>query len=427
MFKTKISAIEALEILDSRGFPTLQVSVHTDREVIGVASIPSGASTGSHEALELRDGDPSRYRGKGVQKAIRFLKEEIASHLIGENCLDQEKIDQKLCSLDGTENKARLGANTLLGVSLAVAKAAALSLGLPLYRYLGGPFATLLPCPMMNVINGGVHADNGLEYQEFLIRPIGAPTFSEAIRWGAEVFHTLKDLLKQRGLTTAVGDEGGFAPKLTSSSEALELIVQAIEKAGYKPKEHISLALDCAASEFYKNGTYNGRSSAEQIKELSTLCEKYPIDSIEDGMAEGDWEGWVELTRQLGRKIQLVGDDLFVTNTHFLAQGIERGATNSILIKVNQIGTLTETFKCIRLAHAHGFTTILSHRSGETEDTTIADLAVACNAGQIKTGSLSRSDRMAKYNRLLAIEAELGSQALYRDSNRCRTLGRTLK
>ena len=424
MLNSKMIAIDALEILDSRGNPTLQVSVTTDRNVTGVAAVPSGASTGEHEALELRDGDPKRYHGKGVQKSIQWLKGKVAQVLIGENVFDQMGMDQKLCALDGTDNKSKLGANTILGASLAIARAAALSLGMPLYRYLGGPFVSTLPCPMMNVINGGVHADNGLEFQEFMIRPIGATSFSEALRWGAEIFHTLKQILKDKGYATSVGDEGGFAPKLSSSEEALELILDAIQKAGFQPQKQISLALDCAASEFYKNGTYNGRSSEEQIDHLTSIASRYPIDSIEDGMAENDWEGWKKLTDRLGKDVQLVGDDLFVTNTKFLRKGLEKGIANSVLIKVNQIGTLSETMACIRLAQAHGYTTILSHRSGETEDTTIADLAVACNAGQIKTGSLSRSERICKYNRLLAIEAELGSQALYRDSNRCRTLGR---
>lgn len=424
MINTKIIAVDGLEILDSRGHPTLQVSVTTESGMTGVAAVPSGASTGSHEALELRDGDPRRYQGKGVQKALRTLKETIAPRLIGENVFDQRGLDKKMCALDGTESKSHLGANAILGASLSIAKAAALSLRLPLYRYLGGPFAHLLPCPMMNIINGGVHADNGLEFQEFMIRPIGAPTFSEALRWGAEIFHTLKQILKEKKLVTAVGDEGGFAPNLKTNGEAVELILNAIEKAGYRPKEQISIALDCAASEFYKKGTYNGRTSDEQVALLTALCDQYPIDSIEDGMGEEDWEGWKKLTDALGKRVQIVGDDLFVTNTKFLQKGIEKGVANSILIKVNQIGTLSETIACIRLAQAHGYTTILSHRSGETEDTTIADLAVACNAGQIKTGSLSRTDRICKYNRLLAIEAELSSQALYRDSNRCRTLGR---
>lgn len=424
MFNSKIIAVDALEILDSRGNPTIQAWVTTDRNVTGTACIPSGASTGSHEALELRDHDTERYLGKGVQKAIQNLKGPIAAALIGENVFNQLQLDRILLNLDGTENKQHLGANAILAASLSIAKAAALSLNMPLYRYLGTPFSSLLPCPMMNVINGGAHADNGLEFQEFLIRPIGATSFSQALQWGVEIFHTLKKILKEKGLVTAVGDEGGFAPQLASNEEALELILQAIQQAGKIPGKHISLALDCAASEFYQNGTYNGRSSDQQVALLTTLCKKYPIDSIEDGMSENDWDGWKLLTDALGKKIQLVGDDLFVTNTQFLKKGLEQGVANSVLIKVNQIGTLSETMACIRLAQAHGYTVILSHRSGETEDTTIADLSVAAHAGQIKTGSLSRTDRVCKYNRLLAIEAELGSQALYRDSNRCRTLGR---
>jgi enolase len=424
MFNSKIASIDALEILDSRGNPTLQVTITTDRKGLGCASVPAGASTGTQEALELRDGDKKRYSGKGVQKAVRILKKEIGKELIGENVFDQEKLDKMLCELDDSDNKSKMGANTLLAVSLAIAKAAAATLEMPLYRYLGGPWSNLLPCPMMNVINGGAHADNSLEFQEFMIRPVGAPTFHEALRWGAEVFHVLKIILRQKGHITAVGDEGGFAPKITSAEEALSLILEAIEKAGYRPKEDISLALDCAASEFYKDGKYNGRSSDTQADLLCSLSTKFPIDSIEDGMAENDWEGWIKLTGKMGKKIQLVGDDLFVTQTKFLKKGIEKGAANSILIKPNQVGTLSETIACIRLAQTHGYTTIISHRSGETEDTTIADLAVACNAGQIKTGSLSRTDRICKYNRLLAIESELGSQALYRDSNRCRILGR---
>ncbi len=426
MINSKITAIDALEILDSRGNPTLQVTVTTDKGMRGISAVPSGASTGTHEALEVRDGDKGRYLGKGVQKAVSIVKNQIKDLLLGENVFEQQLLDQKLCELDGTENKSKLGANAILGVSLSIAKAAAHTIHVPLYRYLGGPFASLLPCPMMNVINGGAHADNGLEFQEFMIRPIGAPSFSEALRWGTEVFHTLKQILKEKGHATAVGDEGGFAPKLSSNEEALELIVAAIERAGYRPKEQISLALDCAASEFYKQNSYSGRSADAQIDLLEKLSSQYPIDSIEDGMAEGDWEGWKKLTERLGKKVQIVGDDIFVTNTQFLQRGFREKAANSILIKLNQIGTLSETMKCIRLAQAHGYTTIISHRSGETEDTTIADLSVACGAGQIKTGSLSRTDRIAKYNRLLTIESELGSQALYRDSNRCRTLGRTL-
>lgn len=422
--EAKIVSVDALEVLDSRGNPTVQVTIATDKNGIGIALVPSGASTGLHEALELRDQDPERYNGKGVLRALHSLKGQIAHSLIGQNVFNQLELDQKLKDLDGTENKTKLGANSLLGASLAIAKAAASSLQMPLYRYLGGPFTCLLPCPMMNVINGGVHADSGLEFQEFMIRPVGASTFSEGVRWGVEIFHTLKELLKQRGLSTAVGDEGGFAPNLDSNEAAIEILLEAIEKAGFKPKEQISLALDCAASEFYEEQRYHGRTANEQVELLASLCSTYPIDSIEDGMAEEDWEGWQLLTERLGKNIQLVGDDLFVTNTKFLQKGLEMHVANSVLIKLNQIGTLSETMACIRLARAHGYTTILSHRSGETEDTTIADLAVATHSGQIKTGSLSRTDRTCKYNRLLAIEADLGDQALYRDSNRCRTLGR---
>jgi enolase len=425
MFNSKIIAVDALEILDSRGNPTIQASITTDQNVRSTASVPSGASTGEHEALELRDKDPQRYHGKGVQKGVHRLKEEIAQILIGKNVFEQEKLDQELCRSEGSENKSNWGANTLLAASLGIAKAAALTLKIPLYRYLGGPSACLLPCPMMNVINGGAHADNGLEFQEFMIRPIGASTFSEGLRWGAEIFHTLKKILKQKKLITAVGDEGGFAPNLNSNDEALELIIQAIETAGFQPGSQVSLALDCAASEFYKQRLYNGRTSEQQIDLLVSLCARYPIDSIEDGMGENDWEGWKQLTERLGKKVQLVGDDIFVTNTAFLRRGLSQKIGNSILIKLNQIGTLSETLACVRLGQTHGYTTIPSHRSGETEDTTLADLAVAIQAGQIKTGSLSRTDRICKYNRLLNIEAELGSQALYRDSNRCRHLGRS--
>ncbi|MCH9608477.1 MAG: Enolase [Chlamydiales bacterium] len=414
----KIRAIDALEILDSRGNPTLQVTVKTD-DVSATAAVPSGASTGEHEALELRDGEKKRYFGKGVRKAVSNVQKKIADLLVGESVLDQLTLDQKMIDADGTETKSRFGANAILGASLAIAKAGAKTAHLPLYRYLSGPDACLLPCPMMNVINGGVHADNNLHFQEFMIRPVGAPNFSEAVRWGAEIFHTLKKILSDKGHITAVGDEGGFAPNLKSHEEALDLILLAIEKAGYKPKEEVTLALDCAASEFFKEN-YLDRSTEEHISYLSSLCDTYPIDSIEDGMSEGDWEGWRFLTERLGKKIQLVGDDIFVTNPKFLKRGFKEKVGNSILIKLNQIGTLSETLECIRLAKAHGYTAVISHRSGETEDTTIADLAVATGAGQIKTGSLSRSDRTAKYNRLLAIEYELKDNALYRDSNNCR-------
>lgn len=418
----KILNVDALEVLDSRGNPTLQVTLQTTR-VVASAMVPSGASTGEHEALELRDKDMRRYNGKGVQTAVRHVQKKIADLLVGESPLDQERLDRKMIEADGTKTKSRLGANAILGASLALARAGSQTLGLPLYRYLGGPFANLLPCPMMNVINGGCHADNNLHFQEFMIRPVGAPTFAEALRWGAEVFHALKKILSDNKHSTNVGDEGGFAPNLKSHEEALDLILLAIEKAGYKPQEEISLALDCAASEFHHQD-YLGRSPSEHIDYLAELCEKYPIDSIEDGMGESDWEGWNLLTQRLGKRIQLVGDDIFVTNCEFLKKGICEKTANSILIKLNQIGTLTETFDCIRLAKAHGYTTVISHRSGETEDTTIADLAVAVQAGQIKTGSLSRSDRIAKYNRLLAIEHELGPLARYRDSNTCRRIGR---
>ncbi|MFN0065920.1 MAG: phosphopyruvate hydratase [Chlamydiales bacterium] len=419
MFKSKITSLDALEILDSRGNPTIQVSVTTDCGSKGVASVPSGASTGENEALELRDNDKKRYGGKGVKEAVRNVKKKIADLLVGENVFDQLGIDKKMCEADASEDKSRFGANAILGASMAVAHAGANALDLPLYRYLGTPFSCTLPCPMINVINGGVHADNNLDIQEFMIRPVGAPSFSEAVRWGAEVFHTLKQLLKKHGLQTAVGDEGGFAPNLQSNEECLSLLLEAIKQAGYKPREEISLALDCAASEFYdkEQKSYLGKSAEAHVKMLVDLCVQFPIDSIEDGMAETDWEGWKLLTQALGNKIQLVGDDLFVTNTKFLQKGCKMGVANSILIKLNQIGTLSETICCIRMAQLHGYTTILSHRSGETEDTTIADLAVATSSGQIKTGSLSRSDRVAKYNRLLNIEAELGSQARFHDSN----------
>ncbi len=411
-----IRDVEALEILDSRGNPTLQVTVRCDGAV-GTASVPSGASTGQHEALELRDGDKKRYFGKGVQNACSHVNRQIKNALLGMRVDEQRTIDQTLIDLDGTPTKSKLGANAILGTSLACARAAAATT--PLYRYLGGADAHLLPVPMMNVINGGAHADNTLDFQEFMIRPIGAPSFREAVRWGAEVFHTLKTLLKQRKLVTAVGDEGGFAPNLRTPEEALDLIVQAIEEAGYKPGKQISLALDCAASEFFdplSKGYIEKKGSGKPfdlIARLEKLSAAYPIDSIEDGLGESDWEGWKKLTKSLGKKIQLVGDDIFVTNPIFLKKGIDAGVANAILIKVNQIGTLTETLDTIALARAHGYKVIISHRSGETEDAFIADLAVATNAGQIKTGSLSRSDRVAKYNRLLQIEAELGPAAKF--------------
>lgn len=429
---TYIQTIKAREILDSRGNPTLEVELSTDQHFSVKASVPSGASTGENEALELRDGDPSYYFGKGVLKAVANVNGPISNLLIGESVYDQERLDRLMLDADGTSNKGRFGANAILGVSLAIARAGAQAAKLPLYKYMGGLNAHILPCPMMNILNGGAHADNSLDFQEFMIRPVGAANFKEALRWGAEIFHTLKSLLKKAGHVTAVGDEGGFAPNLNSNSEALDLIMMAIEKAGYSPGSQVTLALDCAASEFYdrKNHRYyekkkksNGKSflertAAEQIDYLSDLCQKYPIDTIEDGLSEWDWSGWQLLTEKLGEKVQLVGDDIFVTNPVFLRKGIELKAGNAILIKVNQIGTLSETLETIRLAQTNGFSTIISHRSGETEDSFIADLSVATNAGQIKTGSLSRSDRIAKYNRLLAISSELGSISEYRDSNR---------
>lgn len=419
----EICNVHAREILDSRGNPTIEVDVSLLSGAFGRAAVPSGASTGINEALELRDGDKSRYLGKGVLKAVENVNEIIAPAIMGMSALNQAQIDRYLIELDGTPTKSRLGANALLGVSLAIAKAAANYLQIPLYRYIGGTNAVTLPVPMMNIINGGSHSDAPIAFQEFMIRPIGAPSFREAMRMGAEVFHSLKKIFHDRGLSTAVGDEGGFAPALNGTEDALDSIILAIKNAGYKPGEEISIALDCAASEFYSNGIYdyskfegsNGakRDAASQVAFLKELVEKYPIDSIEDGMAEEDWDGWRLLTDELGSKIQLVGDDLFVTNVEFLQKGIERGCANSILIKVNQIGTLTETLDAIELAHRNKYTSVTSHRSGETEDSTIADIAVATNSGQIKTGSLSRSDRMAKYNQLLRIEEELGELAKY--------------
>ncbi len=423
---SKIRSIHALEILDSRGNPTLEVIVKTEEGFCGKAAVPSGASTGEHEAVELRDGDPKRYLGKGVLKAICNVNGPLSQLLIGKNVFDQERIDQLMIERDGTLNKAKIGANAILGISLAVAKAAAQAKKQPLYIYLSKDKALSLPCPMMNIINGGAHADNLLDFQEFMIRPIGAPNFREAIRWGVEVFHHLKMLLKKAGHVTSVGDEGGFAPRLHSNEEALDYILKAIENAGYQPKTDFTIALDCAASEFYdhnsqlyiekKKKTVNQpfvqRSSLEQIDYLKNLCATYPIDSIEDGLDQNDWKGWTSLTESL-KHVQLVGDDIFVTNPHFLKKGIATKAANAILIKVNQIGTLTETLATIALAKQNDFATIISHRSGETEDTTIADISVALNLGQIKTGSLSRSDRVAKYNRLLEIEDELGKKAQY--------------
>ena len=419
----KIKSITGREILDSRGNPTIEAEVLLESGVTGIASVPSGASTGEHEAIELRDGDPSRYGGKGVLKAVANINDVIAPALEGMSAFDQRLIDRTMIALDGTPNKSRLGANAILGVSLAVAKAAAEYLGMPLYRYIGGTNTYTLPVPMMNIINGGSHSDAPVAFQEFMIRPVGAPSYREGLRMGAEVFHALKKVLHDRGLSTAVGDEGGFAPALDGTEDAIESIMKAIEKAGYVPGKDVMIGMDCASSEFYRDGVYDytvfegekgvRRTSDEQVDYLERLISKYPIDSIEDGMSENDWEGWKKLTDRIGGRCQLVGDDLFVTNVEFLSKGIAQGCANSILIKVNQIGSLSETLDAIEMAHRHGYTTVTSHRSGETEDTTIADIAVATNSGQIKTGSLSRSDRMAKYNRLLRIEEELGDLAVY--------------
>jgi enolase len=411
--------IIAREILDSRGNPTVEADVVLESGATGRAAVPSGASTGSREAIELRDGDPKRYFGKGVLKAVEYVNTEIAEALLGLDGEEQTRIDHILCELDGTENKSRLGANAMLAVSCAVAKASAEDAGLPLYRYLGGAGPMSLPVPLMNVINGGAHANNSVDLQEFMIVPVGAPSFKEALRWGAEVFHTLKKIIGNKGWPTQVGDEGGFAPDLKSNEEALTLLMQAIETAGYKPGEQIALALDCAASEFYKNGKYvlEGEGRSLSNVELTDLwadwAARYPIVSIEDGMAEGDWDGWKMLTDKLGKKVQLVGDDVFVTNPKILREGIQKGIANSILIKINQIGTLSETFAAIEMAKRAAYSNVISHRSGETEDSLIADLAVGSNAGQIKTGSLSRSDRTAKYNQLLRIEEDLGDVAHY--------------
>ena len=428
----RIEKIIAREILDSRGNPTVEVDVTLECGIMGRASVPSGASTGEHEALELRDGDKKRYGGKGTLKAVDNVNKIIAPEILGMSALDQRAIDHKMLALDGTKTKSKLGANAILGVSLAVAKAAANYLDIPLYRYIGGTNTYTLPVPMMNIINGGSHSDAPIAFQEFMIRPVGAPCFREGLRMGAEVFHTLAKLLKKRGLSTAVGDEGGFAPALNDTEDALTIICDAIKEAGYEPGKDVKIALDCAASEFaynvdgkwfydyreLKNGTKkdpNGKrfSSDEQVDFLEELINKYPIDSIEDGMGEEDWDGWKKLTDRISSRCQLVGDDLFVTNVDFLSKGIQLGCANSILIKVNQIGSLSETLDAIDMAHRHGYTTVTSHRSGETEDATIADIAVATNSGQIKTGSLSRSDRMAKYNQLLRIEEELGDLAVY--------------
>lgn len=407
----KIEKIHAREILDSRGNPTIKVEVTTDTGVTGRAAVPSGASTGEHEAVELRDNDPKRYGGKGVLKAVKNVNGPLHSLLKGRDIFDQTGLDRKMIEEDGTPNKGNLGANAILGVSLAASRAAAMCKKIPLFKYIGSKDATLLPVPMMNIINGGAHADNSLDFQEFMIHPIGAPSFSEALRYGAETFHALKKILKDKGHITSVGDEGGFAPNLSSDEEALDIILSAIEKAGYKPGKDITLALDCAASEFYdkEKKLYIDRDAAALVDHFEKLCNNYPIDSIEDGLDENDWEGWKILTDRLGKKIQLVGDDLFVTNPKFLQKGIDSHVANSILIKLNQIGTLTETLETIQLAKKNNYGTVISHRSGETEDTYIADLAVATSAGQIKTGSLSRSDRVAKYNRLLFIEEKLGS------------------
>ena len=411
----KIEKIIGREILDSRGNPTVEVDVVLESGIMGRASVPSGASTGEHEALELRDGDKKRYGGKGVLKAVENVNNIIAPHLIGMSSLDQMGIDHAMLALDGTKTKSNLGANAILGVSLAVAKAAASYLDIPLYRYIGGTNTYVLPVPMMNIINGGSHSDAPIAFQEFMIRPVGANSFKEGLRMGAEVFHALKKVLKDRGLSTAVGDEGGFAPNLEGTEDALNSIIAAIKAAGYEPGKDVMIAMDCASSEFYHDGIYDytKRTADEQIDYVEKLINEYPIDSIEDGMSENDWEGWRKLTERIGSRCQLVGDDLFVTNVDFLAMGIEKGCANSILIKVNQIGSLTETLNAIEMAHRHGYTTVTSHRSGETEDATIADIAVATNSGQIKTGSLSRSDRMAKYNQLLRIEEELGDRAVY--------------
>ncbi len=424
----KIEKVIGREILDSRGNPTVEVDVILESGIMGRAAVPSGASTGENEALELRDGDKGRYLGKGVLKAVTNVNGPIAEALKGHSALDQIGVDQIMLDLDGTPTKSNLGANAILGVSLATAKAAANYLDIPLYRYIGGSNTYVLPVPMMNIINGGAHSDAPICFQEFMIRPVGACCFREGLRWGAEVFHSLKSVLKARGLSTAVGDEGGFAPKLEGTEDALNVIMEAIRKAGYEPGKDITIGLDCAASEFYQNGMYdytqlkngaakeiNGKklTSKEQAKYLEELITKYPIDSIEDGMDENDWEGWKILTDLIGDRCQLVGDDFFVTNVKYLEKGIANGCANSILVKVNQIGSLTETLRAVEMAQRNGYTAVISHRSGETEDATIADIAVATNAGQIKTGSASRSDRMAKYNQLLRIQEELGSRAVY--------------
>jgi len=416
---TAIIDVHARQILDSRGNPTIEVEVSLEDGSFGRAAVPSGASTGAHEAVEKRDGDKARYSGKGVTQAVDAVRGEIAQAIVGHEAEDQQEIDAVMIALDGTENKSRLGANAILGVSLATAKAAAIACGLPLYRYVGGTAAHVLPVPMMNIINGGEHADNPIDFQEFMVVPVGAESLSEAVRCGAEIFHTLKKRLSEAGLATGVGDEGGFAPALASTSAALDFIVQSVEQAGYRPGDDVLLALDCAASEFFRDGAYHmegeGKtfSPAEMTEFLADLAARYPIVSIEDGMAEDDWQGWKLLTEKLGKTVQLVGDDLFVTNPKRLRMGIEQGIANSLLVKVNQIGTLSETLEAVSIAQRAGYTSIMSHRSGETEDTTISDLAVATNCGQIKTGSLARSDRLAKYNQLIRIEEELGPAARY--------------
>jgi len=415
-----ISAIIGREVLDSRGNPTVEAEVQLAGGTFASAIVPSGASTGEHEAVELRDGDKKRFLGKGVLQAVEHVNGEIADALADWDASDQHGLDRKMLELDGTENKSRLGANAILAVSMAAARAAATEYGLPLYRYLGGAAANTLPVPMMNILNGGAHADNNVDFQEFMVMPVGAPSFSEALRWGVEVFHTLKGVLKKRGYSTAVGDEGGFAPSLKSNVEAIEVVLEAIQQAGYKPGEQIAIALDPAASEFYQDGKYVfkksdklAKSSDDMVKFWAKWVNDYPIVSLEDGLSEEDWDGWANLTRELGEKIQLVGDDIFVTNIQFLQEGIDKGVANSILIKVNQIGTVSETLDAIDLARRNGYTSVISHRSGETEDTFIADLAVATGAGQIKTGSASRTDRIAKYNQLLRIENELGDSARF--------------
>jgi len=420
MSDTSISNIRAREILDSRGNPTIEAGVFLADGSMGSAAVPSGASTGEHEAVELRDGDAGRYQGKGVLKAVENVNGELADAVAGMDASDQRALDDKMIELDGTPNKGRLGANAILAVSMAAARASAQSLKLPLYRYLGGVCANVLPLPMMNILNGGAHADNNVDFQEFMAMPVGASSFAEALRWGAEVFHTLKGVLKKRGYNTAVGDEGGFAPSLKSNTEAIEVILEAIQKAGYRPGEDIAIALDPAASEFYQDGKYvfkksdkSAKSSDDMVRFWSDWVREYPIVSLEDGMSEEDWDGWRKLTREIGSTVQLVGDDIFVTNIQIFAEGIEKGIANSILIKLNQIGTVSETLDAIALANRNGYTSVISHRSGETEDTFIADLAVATCAGQIKTGSASRTDRIAKYNQLLRIEEELGSGARF--------------